>query len=77
MEQYLIMQIMHEQSVFPRLFKFLLNSNNEELDLAKQGRLFQMSIPLKCTEFVPYTVDIADGSDREGPFLRLYGKFYY
>ena len=34
-----------------------------------------MSVPLKCTEFVPYTVDFADGSDRDGPFLRLYGKF--
>ena len=30
-----------------------------------------MSVPLKCTEFVPYTVEFADGSDREGPFLRL------
>ena len=35
-----------------------------------------MSVPLKCTEFVPSrTVDSADGSDREGPFLRLYDKF--
>ena len=34
-----------------------------------------MSVPLKCTEFVPYTVDFADGNDREGPFLRLYDKF--
>ena len=34
-----------------------------------------MSVPLKCTEFVPYTVDLADGRDKEGPFLRLYDKF--
>ena len=34
-----------------------------------------MSLPLKCTEFVPYTVDLADGSDRGGPFLKLYDKF--
>ena len=33
-----------------------------------------MSLPLECTQFVPYTVDFADGSDREGPFLRLYDK---
>ena len=31
-----------------------------------------MSVPLKCTEFVPYNVDFADDNDREGPFLRLY-----
>ena len=30
---------------------------------------------IKCTEFVPYTVDFADGSAREGPFHRLYGTF--
>ena len=66
---------MHEQSVFPKVFKFLLNSNNEALDWRKQGRLFQMSVPLKCTEFIPCTVDFADGSDREDPFFRLYGKF--
>ena len=34
-----------------------------------------MSVPLKCTEFVPYIGDFADGNDREGPFLRLYDKF--
>ena len=33
-----------------------------------------MSVPLKCTEFVPCTVDFADGSDRGGPYLRLYDK---
>ena len=31
-----------------------------------------MSVPLKCTEFVPYTVDVADVNDRECPFLGLY-----
>ena len=31
-----------------------------------------MNVPLKCTEFVPYTVDFADANDREGSFLRLY-----
>ena len=36
-----------------------LNSNTEAVDLAKQGRLFQISVPLKCTEFVPHTVDFA------------------
>ena len=61
---------MYEQSVLPKVFKFLLNSNTEALDITKQGRLFQMNILLKCTEFVSYTVDFADGSDREGPFLR-------
>ena len=32
-----------------------------------------MSVPLKCKEFVPSRT--GDGSDREGPFLRLYDKF--
>ena len=64
---------MHEQSILPKVFKFLLNSNNEALDLTKWGRLFQMSVPLKCTEFIQYTVDFADG--RGCPFLRLYDKF--
>ena len=34
-----------------------------------------MSLPLKCTEFVPYTVDFADGSDREDHCLSLYDTF--
>ena len=34
-----------------------------------------MSVLLKSTEFVPYTVDFADGNDREDPFLRIYDKF--
>ena len=34
-----------------------------------------MSIPLKCTEFVPHTVDFSNGNGREGPFLKLYDKF--
>ena len=33
-----------------------------------------MSVPSKCTELVPYTVDFADGSDRECPFFRLYDR---
>ena len=34
-----------------------------------------MNIPLKCTKFVPYTVDFADGNDRELHFFRLSDKF--
>ena len=68
-EQSYFLQIMHEQSILPKVFKFLLNSNTEALDLTKQGRLFQMSVPLKYIEFAPYTVDFADGSDK------LYNKF--
>ena len=34
-----------------------------------------MSVHLKCTEFVSYTVDFADCSGGEGPFLKFYGKF--
>ena len=30
---------------------------------------------IKCIEFVPYTVEFADGSGREDSFLRLYGMF--
>ena len=56
--------------MFPKVFKILLNSSTEVLDLTKQGRLFQMSLPLKCTEFVPYTIDFADGNNREDHFLR-------
>ena len=37
--------------------------------------LFQISVPLKCIELFPYTVDFADDKDREGPFLRLQDKF--
>ena len=44
----------------PKVFKFLLNSNTGTLDLIKQGRLFQLNVPLKCAEFVPYTVDFED-----------------
>ena len=40
------------------------------------GWVFQMSVPLKCTESVPYTVDFANGYGREGPFLRLYDTFF-
>ena len=69
------MQIRHEQSILLKFFKFLLNSNTEALDLTKQGKFLQMSVTVKCTEFVPYTVDFADGSNREGPFLRLCHKF--
>ena len=29
-----------------------------------------MNLPLKCTEFVPYTIDFADGNNREDHFLR-------
>ena len=58
-----------------KVFNFFLCSNTEALDLTKQERLFLMSVPLKCTEFVPYTVDFADGKDRQYPFLRLYGSF--
>ena len=65
---------MQKQSILPKVFKFLLNSNTKALDLTKQGRLFQMSVPSKCTELVPYTADFADGSDREGPFFRLYDR---
>ena len=57
------------------LESLILNSNTEALDLTKLGKLFQTSVPLKCTEFVPYTVDFADGSDREGHCLSLYDKF--
>ena len=66
---------MHKQSILPEVLKLLLNSNTDALDLTKQEKLFQISKPLKCTEFIPYTVDFADGSNREGPFLRLYDKF--
>ena len=66
---------MHKQSILPEVLKLLLNSNIDALDLTKQEKLFQISKPLKCTEFIPYTVDFADGSNREGPFLRLYDKF--
>ena len=31
-----------------------------------------MRVSFKCTEFVPYTKDSADGSDREGPLLRVH-----
>ena len=34
-----------------------------------------MSIPLKCTQLVSYTVDFADGSGRADPFLD-YISFY-
>ena len=34
-----------------------------------------MSVPLKCIELVPYTVDFADGNDRKGPFPRLHDTF--
>ena len=34
-----------------------------------------MSAPLKCTEFVPYTVVFADENDIEIPLLRLHDKF--
>ena len=69
-------KIRYEQSILPKVFKFLLNSNTEALDLTKQvGRLFQVSITLKYTEFAPYAVGFADGNDRAGPFLRLYSKF--
>ena len=33
-----------------------------------------MGVPLKQTEFVPYTVDFADGYGRKGSFLRLHDK---
>ena len=35
MEQSQFLQIMHEQSILPKVFKFLLNSNIEALDLTK------------------------------------------
>ena len=66
---------MHESQYFIKSLNFFLNSNNEALDLTKYGMLFQMSVPLKYTEFVTYAVDFADGSDREDPFLILYDKF--
>ena len=45
------------------------------MDLTKKRRSLEMNIPLKCNEFVPHTVDFADGNDRAGPLLRLYDKF--
>ena len=36
-----------------------------------------MSVTVKCTEFVPSTVDFADGCDRESAFLRLYDTIRY
>ena len=35
------LQIRHEQPILPKVFKFLLHSNTEALDLTKKGRLFQ------------------------------------
>ena len=58
-----------------KALKFFSNATTEALDLTKQGRLFQISVTLKCTEFFPYTVDFVDGNGREGPFLRLYDTF--
>ena len=40
----------------------------------KKGKLFEMIVPLKCTEFVSYVANFADGNDREGPFFRLHDK---
>ena len=73
MGQYLIIAENAWKSIFHKVFKFFfLNSSNDALDLTKYVRLFQMSVLLKYTEFLTYTVDFPDGSDREGPFLRLY-----
>ena len=55
--------------MLPKVFKFLSNLNTEALDLTKYGRLFQMSITLKCTGFVPHTVDFADSNDKEDTLL--------
>ena len=66
---------MHEQRILPKFFKFLLNSNTKPLDLTKQGRLFQTSVPLECTKSTPHTVDSTDGNDRVDPLLRLHDKF--
>ena len=50
----------------------------KSLNIFSIQMLFQV-IPVectfKCTEFIPYTVDFADGNNRESPFLRLYDKF--
>ena len=39
MDQSLFLQIMHEQSILPKVFKFLLNSNTEALDFNKTGKV--------------------------------------
>ena len=57
-----------EQSIFTKTFKFLLNWNTEEINREVYIKC-AFKKPLKCTEFVPYTLDFADSNTREGPLL--------
>ena len=55
--------------MLPNVFRFLLNSNTEALDLTK-GKLFQLCAPLKWKGFFPYTVDFIDDNDRPRLLVR-------
>ena len=50
---------------------FFLNSNwiGSGIRFTKKSKSLEMSIPLKCKEFVSYTVDFADANDRAGSLL--------
>ena len=55
--------------MFPKVFRFVLNSDTEEMELVRKIRLFQISVPLKCTEFVP---EFARANGKAGLLLRLH-----
>ena len=48
----------------------------EEESFIKLGRLFQIRLPLKANELVPYVVDTALGRFTNILFLRLYGILF-
>ena len=65
------------QSIFPIFLITLLNSDIGLLHLTKLGNLFQINDPRKCTELVPWILDLAGGMKSTGPRLKLYGTSLY
>ena len=54
-----VWHIKQPQSISLKLFMLLLNSQTDLLDCMQLGTLFQIRDPRKCTESVPYYVDLA------------------
>ena len=72
-----LLHIMHLQSIFPIFLITFLNSDIDLLVLTKLGNPFQIKDLRKCTELVPWIVDISGGIKSTGPRLKLYETFLY
>ena len=60
MDQSLFLQIMHEQSILPKVFKFLLNSNTEALDFNKTGKVipYERTFKIQSSFHTLYTLQM-------------------